>query len=567
MTASPDSSTLAGVGGADYPRHWEADVLLRDGHTAHLRPVRPADRELLREFYSRVSEKSKYLRFFAPMPRLSEKDLTRFTTVDHRDRVALVMTVAEQMIAIGRYDVIEKGEAEVAFLVEDQHQGRGIAQLLLEHLAQAGRERGVDKFVAEVLPENNKMIQVFRDQGYQVARAYEEGVVHLEFPIDPTDTAIGVMADRGAPRRGGLDPGVLRRAQRRGDRAPRAARTRSARPWCATSCSATSPGGSTPSTSRRTRCPGCRRTPPWATSRVTSTWRSWPSPADAVTDVVLDCAAKGVHGLGGDLLGLRRERGRGSRAPAQAARPGPQLRAAPGRAELPGHRQHRSGGRAERLARPGHATPRPGRLLLPVRRARHRHLGEGLQPRTRAVHLRQRRQPRRRVGQRPAPVLGGGPGHGGGAALPRVHRQPTQVLPDRAAGLAAQAGGRRPLRGVRRRACRSATRCARWARRRPRSTRCSSRPAWCRWTPSRRCSTSPSCWRTSPCPGGGGSRSSATPTPSPCWPSTRPPATACRWSRRCCSAPKPPPATSRTPSTPRSTTTTSTPWWRSTSPR
>ena len=59
------------------------------------------------------------------------------------------------MIAVGRYDVVKPGEAEVAFLVEDQHQGRGIGQLLLEHLAQAGRERGVERFVAEVLPDNH----------------------------------------------------------------------------------------------------------------------------------------------------------------------------------------------------------------------------------------------------------------------------------------------------------------------------------------------------------------------------------------------------------------------------
>ena len=84
----------------------------------------------------------------------------------------------------------------MAFLVEDQHQGRGIAQLLLEHLAQAGRENGVDRFVAEVLPENVKMIQVFRDAGYRIEGGYDEGVMRLVFPIDPTDTAIGVMQDR-----------------------------------------------------------------------------------------------------------------------------------------------------------------------------------------------------------------------------------------------------------------------------------------------------------------------------------------------------------------------------------
>ena len=184
-----------------YPRHWEADVLLRDGHTAHLRPISADDEERLVEFYAQVSAESKYLRFFAPMPTLSDRDVKRFTHVDHKDRVAFVLTVAEKIIAVGRFDRITdadgKGDdAEVAFLVQDKHQGRGIAQLLLEHLAQAGRERGVKKFVAEVLPENQRMIQIFREAGYQVAGGFEDGVMRFEFPIDSTDTSIGVMLSR-----------------------------------------------------------------------------------------------------------------------------------------------------------------------------------------------------------------------------------------------------------------------------------------------------------------------------------------------------------------------------------
>jgi acyl-CoA synthetase (NDP forming)/GNAT superfamily N-acetyltransferase len=178
------------------PRHWEADVLLRDGRTAHLRPIRPEDADLLVEFYARVSDESKYYRFFTPMPQLSARDVVRFTQVDHHDRVAFVLTVAQRMIAVGRYDVVSDGEAEVAFLVEDRHQGRGIAQLLLEHLAQAGRERGLSRFSAEVLPDNQRMVQVFRDAGYHMVSGYEDGVIRLEFGIDPTETAIGVMEQR-----------------------------------------------------------------------------------------------------------------------------------------------------------------------------------------------------------------------------------------------------------------------------------------------------------------------------------------------------------------------------------
>ena len=84
------------------PGHWEADVLLRDGRTAHIRPIRSEDRELFVEFYARVSDESKYYRFFSPMPRLSDRDLERFIHVDHVDRVALVLTLQGAIIAVGR---------------------------------------------------------------------------------------------------------------------------------------------------------------------------------------------------------------------------------------------------------------------------------------------------------------------------------------------------------------------------------------------------------------------------------------------------------------------------------
>ena len=179
-----------------YPTEWEADVLLADGGVARLRPIRPDDAARLVEFYDRVSPESKYLRFFAPYPRLSQKDVARFTQVDYIDRVALIITLGEQMIGVGRYDRIENDQAEVAFLVEDAHQGRGIAQLLLEHLADAARERGITKFVAEVLPQNRRMAQVFADAGYRVHKGYDDGVLLVEFAILPTDTSVGVMERR-----------------------------------------------------------------------------------------------------------------------------------------------------------------------------------------------------------------------------------------------------------------------------------------------------------------------------------------------------------------------------------
>ena len=77
-------------------------MLLADGGVAHLRPIRPSDADRLVAFYERVSPESKYLRFFVPYPRLSDRDVERFTEVDYVDRVAFILTLGQNMIAVGR---------------------------------------------------------------------------------------------------------------------------------------------------------------------------------------------------------------------------------------------------------------------------------------------------------------------------------------------------------------------------------------------------------------------------------------------------------------------------------
>jgi acyl-CoA synthetase (NDP forming)/GNAT superfamily N-acetyltransferase len=170
-----------------YPAHWEADVVLRDGGVVHVRPIRPEDAEAVHVFHAGQSAESIYLRFFAPLPRLSDREVARFTQVDHVDRVGLVATLGDAIVGIARYDRLEDGRAEVAFNISDAHQGRGIGSVLLEHLAAAARERGITSFFAEVLPQNRKMIGVFTEAGYEVSHHYEDGVIALSFDISPTE--------------------------------------------------------------------------------------------------------------------------------------------------------------------------------------------------------------------------------------------------------------------------------------------------------------------------------------------------------------------------------------------
>jgi acyl-CoA synthetase (NDP forming)/GNAT superfamily N-acetyltransferase len=179
-----------------YPAHWEADVVLRDGGVVHVRPIRPGDAEAVHVFHAGQSPESIYLRFFAPLPRLSDREVARFTQVDYVDRVGLVATLGDAIVGIARYDRIEDGRAEVAFNISDAHQGRGIGSVLLEHLAAAARERGITHFVAEVLPQNRKMMGVFTEAGYEVSHHYEDGVIALSFDISPTEHSDEVRESR-----------------------------------------------------------------------------------------------------------------------------------------------------------------------------------------------------------------------------------------------------------------------------------------------------------------------------------------------------------------------------------
>ncbi|HET6634771.1 MAG TPA: GNAT family N-acetyltransferase, partial [Streptomyces sp.] len=188
-----------------YPTHWEADVVLRDGGTARVRPITADDADRLVTFYEQVSDESKYYRFFAPYPRLSARDVRHFTHHDYVDRVGLAATVGGQIIATVRYDRIDAAgraasgsadSAEVAFLVQDAHQGRGVASTLLEHIGAVARERGIRRFIAEVLPANRKMIKVFTDAGYSQQRSFEDGAVRLTFDLEPTEQSLAVMHGR-----------------------------------------------------------------------------------------------------------------------------------------------------------------------------------------------------------------------------------------------------------------------------------------------------------------------------------------------------------------------------------
>ncbi len=180
-----------------YPAEWESDVVLTDGGTVHLRPIRPTDDPGLLGLFARLSRESVYMRFFSPVSAPTEQQLRHFTNVDYDNRMALVAELGDEIVAVARYDRTRgEDEAEVAFTVQDDQQGRGLATIMLEHLAAVARTHGIRAFMAETLPDNRKMLGVFRDAGYEVVREFADGVVHVHFPIDPTMSSQAMQEER-----------------------------------------------------------------------------------------------------------------------------------------------------------------------------------------------------------------------------------------------------------------------------------------------------------------------------------------------------------------------------------
>ena len=183
----------------DYPDRWESDVVLSDGGTMAVRPIRPEDAERIVAFHERQSPESIYFRFFSPRPRLSERDVERFTHVDYVDRMAFIGLIGDDLVGVARYDRHRaRSDAEVAFFIDDAHHGRGMATVLLEYLAAAAREVGISGFTASVLPQNRKMLGVFTQAGFTARSHFEDGVIEVELGIEPTPEALAAIEVRAA---------------------------------------------------------------------------------------------------------------------------------------------------------------------------------------------------------------------------------------------------------------------------------------------------------------------------------------------------------------------------------
>jgi GNAT superfamily N-acetyltransferase len=182
----PESARNDPAGASEYPRELVHPVVLRDGAHLRIRPIRPDDERRLGDLYARLSRHTAYQRFFAVMRRLPRDWYHYFANVDYVRRLALVAerdtADGVQLVAVARYEPTEEdGTAEVAFVVEDGWQGRGLGAVLLEDLIGAARARGLERFRAYVMADNHRMLKLLASRVAIQERTLEEGVVSLLF--------------------------------------------------------------------------------------------------------------------------------------------------------------------------------------------------------------------------------------------------------------------------------------------------------------------------------------------------------------------------------------------------
>ena len=166
---------------------FSATETLRDGRRVEIRALRHEDRTGLEDAVRRASAESLRRRFFAVRRHFSEQEMEFFSDIDFVSHVALVVVADEGggpvIVGGGRYVVLEPGRAEVAFALIDDYHGQGIGAALMRDLAAIAREAGLKELIAEVLPENMAMLNVFRKSGLHPTTRREADVMHVTLQL------------------------------------------------------------------------------------------------------------------------------------------------------------------------------------------------------------------------------------------------------------------------------------------------------------------------------------------------------------------------------------------------
>ena len=167
--------------------NFSAVELLRDGRRIGIRAIKPSDRAALLAAVDHASSRSRYRRFFGVKPGFSEKEISYFLNVDFVNHVALVAVTSEDgreiIVGGGRYVVVVPGTAELALMIIDEYQGKGLGSALLRDLVALARSAGLKELIAELLPDNFAMLKVFENSGLGVSTTREAGVVQVSLRL------------------------------------------------------------------------------------------------------------------------------------------------------------------------------------------------------------------------------------------------------------------------------------------------------------------------------------------------------------------------------------------------
>jgi RimJ/RimL family protein N-acetyltransferase len=173
----------------NYPAELEHDVGLKDCSVVHIRPIRPDDAPRLQDLHSRLSLNTAYQRFFSIVKQLPPDWARILATVDYQRRLALVAedpAGTGDLIAVGRYDAIEEADVvEVAFVVQDSWHNRGLGTIIFDEILRAAAARSYGRFLAYVLADNQRMLDLIARFTRIESRKVEHNVTKLCFTLIP----------------------------------------------------------------------------------------------------------------------------------------------------------------------------------------------------------------------------------------------------------------------------------------------------------------------------------------------------------------------------------------------
>lgn len=178
---------------ANYPSQLTTRKSLKDGLEIKIRPIKPSDEDMMRRLFYNFSDESKYFRYFAPKPLMPHKEMQKYVSIDYEDTLSVVAIAEkgrnERIIAEARYAYDKKADAyEIAFIVDEQFQGKGVASFMMNYLVKIALDRGISRFVAYVLPRNEAMLKVFEKTGLETTRTFDADSLVLHFHLTTPET-------------------------------------------------------------------------------------------------------------------------------------------------------------------------------------------------------------------------------------------------------------------------------------------------------------------------------------------------------------------------------------------